>query len=73
MGFMACELMRRVLGVAKRRCLEGIGDVTAKLKAETIVLDIAEYAILGSAGDGPKIEDAAELFKQLMNVVASTV
>merc|ERR1712224_1034157 len=69
MGFMGCELMRRVLGVAKRKDLEGIEDEKVKLQAESLVLDIGERTINAGAGERP-IKDAASLFDEIRMMCA---
>ena len=45
-----CELMRRVLGVAKRRSLQGIAHEATRLRAEGIVLDVGERCAAAGAG-----------------------
>jgi len=55
---MGCELLRRVLGVAKRADLEGIEDVATKLAASKLVIAIGEKVIMsgsGGPGDGAGI------------------
>jgi 5-methylthioribose kinase len=55
-GFAACKMIRRVLGVAHVIDLEQIADPAQRARAETWVLDIAERLLLerasiaGSAG-----------------------
>jgi len=50
LGFTGCELMRRVLGVAKRKDLEGIEDIPTKLQAENTVLTVGETFIRACLG-----------------------
>lgn len=45
LSFMGCELLRRVLGVAKRADLEQISDAATKLQAEKIVCLVGQRVI----------------------------
>jgi len=52
LGFMGCELLRRVLGVAKRADLETITDDRVKFVASSIVCRVGREAILSGFGGG---------------------
>eukprot|EP01047_Picozoa_sp_COSAG01_P006742 COSAG01_NODE_247_length_20443_cov_52.339543_22_plen_556_part_00 len=49
LGFMGVELLRRVLGVAKRAELESIRAAPVRLTAQQLVLEVGERAVLWSA------------------------
>jgi len=49
LSFMGCELLRRVLGAAKRQELQGIEDKAVKIAAERAVLKIGELVLTQTA------------------------
>ena len=72
LGFMGCEMLRRVLGVAKRAELEALAggeQAGTKLAAERIVLNVGELVLLSS--DAPQLHGAIAGVTELLARMAA--